>query len=64
MAKVLKIDKDTCIGCGLCASLAPATFKINDDNKAEVLDPQGAGEEKIQEAIDSCPVSAIISSES
>lgn len=63
MAKTLTIDKNTCIGCGLCSALAPATFKMNDQNKAEVLNPQGDEPQKIQESIDSCPVSAITSSE-
>lgn len=63
MAKTLKIDENTCIGCGLCVTLAPKTFRMDEDNKAEVINQAGDPEEKIQEAIDSCPVTAITQSE-
>ncbi len=53
------VDQDTCTGCGLCPDIAPDTFALNDDGVAEVIDPQGDDEDTIQEAIDSCPVSAI-----
>ncbi len=57
------IDKNLCIGCGTCVSIAPRSFKLGDDGKAEVIEPAGDGQVKIQEAIDSCPVSAIKSAD-
>lgn len=57
--KKLVIDKDLCIGCGLCTAVAENTFELSGDGKAAVKNPSGDSEEKIQEAIDSCPVSAI-----
>lgn len=57
--KKLVVDQNTCIGCGLCVTLAPKTFRMDEDNKAEVINSQGDDPQKIQEAIDSCPVSAI-----
>lgn len=57
--KKLKIDKEKCIGCGLCASIAEKSFRLSDDGKAQVIEPVGDEETKIQEAIDSCPVQAI-----
>lgn len=55
-----KIDKDKCIGCGLCSSIAASTFKMNEDNtKAEVVNVAGDEEAMIQMAIDSCPTQAI-----
>ncbi|MBU3957349.1 ferredoxin [Patescibacteria group bacterium] len=59
MAKLPIVDKDKCIGCSTCSVLAPKTFKLGKDGKAEVIDPPGDEEEKIKEAIDSCPVDAI-----
>ena len=59
MAKILVVDKNKCIGCGTCTVLAPKTFKLGNDNKAEVINPPADEEEKIKEAIDSCPVEAI-----
>lgn len=57
--KKIKIDKDKCIGCGLCASIAEKVFRLNNEGKAQAIEPVGDKEAKIQEAIDSCPVSAI-----
>jgi ferredoxin len=34
-------------------------FRLNEDDVSEVHNPGGASEEKIQEAIDSCPVECI-----
>lgn len=59
MAKVPYVDQDACISCNLCADTAPEVFRMDDDNLAEVYDPSGATEEKIQEAIDACPVACI-----
>lgn len=55
------VDKDTCIGCGLCPSVCPAVFDMDDDGKAEsIVDEVPSGEEdSSKEAEDSCPVNAI-----
>lgn len=53
------VDKEVCIGCQICVSSVPEVFRMDDDNHAEVYDPEGASEKAIQEAIDSCPVSCI-----
>lgn len=58
-----KVDKDKCIGCGTCIAIAPKSFKFGDDGKAEFIDTSASlsasDDAKIKEAIDSCPVSAI-----
>jgi len=54
---MIKIDKEKCIGCGLCPSLCPEVFEMNSDGKAEVK-----AQKKIpcvKEAIENCPVEAI-----
>lgn len=54
------VDEDKCIGCGLCVSLAEEVFKINKMGKSEVVGECKEQErEKVQEAIDACPVGAI-----
>jgi ferredoxin len=59
MARVPYVDQDVCISCTLCVNTAPEVFRMNENDLAEVYDPEGAPEEKIQEAIDACPVNCI-----
>ncbi|WP_350344778.1 ferredoxin [Proteinivorax tanatarense] len=53
--------EESCIGCGLCESICPKVFKLNEDNFAEVVvNHVESGDEKIvNEAEENCPVSAI-----
>jgi ferredoxin len=32
------VDPDLCIGAASCVTISPATFRMNDENKAYVLD--------------------------
>jgi ferredoxin len=59
----INIDKNLCIGCGTCVSIASKSFKLGIDGKAEAIEPMGDEEKIIKEAIDSCPVAAIKSTE-
>lgn len=56
------VNKDTCIGCGLCASICPEIFKLDDEEgKAEAIDEK-IDETFIDDAMESrdcCPVEAI-----
>jgi ferredoxin len=55
----ISVDKEKCIGCGACASIAPNTFKIGDDGKSEVFNQTGDDSDTIKQAADACPVQAI-----
>jgi len=55
----IRIDKDTCIGCGVCESLCPDVFKMTDDGKAEALVSE-SDLPCVQDAADSCPTGSII----
>ncbi|HMM39480.1 MAG TPA: ferredoxin [Desulfovibrio sp.] len=60
MAKVVYIDQDECIGCESCVGICPDVFAMDDSaGKARVVNPDGAPEEQIQEAIDTCPAQCI-----
>ncbi|MGB2987103.1 MAG: ferredoxin [Phycisphaerae bacterium] len=56
----VSIDRDECIGDGLCAEEAPGTFELDDDAKAIVLEGSTDEEEKILDAARACPVDCII----
>jgi len=53
------VDLNECTGCEACVVIAPGVFRMTSDGLSEVYNPQGAGEETIQEAMDGCPVSCI-----
>jgi ferredoxin len=57
--KVPVVDEKACIGCTLCTQICPNVYKIGDDGKSHVFAPEGDSNEKIQESMDSCPVSCI-----
>ncbi len=59
MSKKPVVDEDLCTGCGVCTSMAPNVFEMNDEGVSEVVDPEGADEGTIESAISSCPVDAI-----
>jgi len=56
---------DACIGCGICATIAPEIFEMNaETGKSEVRkDADLSNLEKAAEAAAACPVAAIEISE-
>ena len=55
------VDKNLCIGCGLCESLSPKVFKMNDEGVAEAIADELSEDlqHEAEEARSSCPVDAI-----
>ena len=55
------VDKDICIGCGLCPSICSDVFEMDDDGKAIAFQPDVPDDCKddAEEAAASCPVEAI-----
>jgi ferredoxin len=55
------VDKDLCIGCGLCADTCPDVFHMEDDGKAGVKsqDAVKANIACAKDAVSTCPTEAI-----
>jgi ferredoxin len=53
------VDRDLCIGAAPCVTVAPGVFQLDDENKAYIVDQNGADAETILLAAQSCPVQAI-----
>jgi len=57
----VKVNKESCIGCGACAAICEDVFEIGDEGLSKVkVDkvPEGK-EDSAREAIESCPTAAI-----
>ncbi|HOO97062.1 MAG TPA: ferredoxin [Caldisericia bacterium] len=53
------VDGDTCIGCGVCVSVCPDVFELDDNSVAVVIDGADLSSDCIDEAVENCPVNAI-----
>jgi ferredoxin len=53
------VDRALCIGSGDCVDSAPDVFQLDDEDKAVVVDPDGAPVDDVITAAGNCPVSAI-----
>jgi ferredoxin len=53
------VDRSLCIGSGDCVDTAPDVFQLDEEDKAVVVDPDGASVDDIITAAGNCPVSAI-----
>ncbi len=58
MAKKVVVNKDVCVGCGVCTTIAPDVLVIGDDGLAEAI-ADATDEAAVTEAAESCPVQAI-----
>ena len=56
----VRVDRDLCIGVSNCVAIAPTVFKLDEENKAVVLDPSSVDDQTLLEAAESCPEQAII----
>ncbi|MGH4052212.1 MAG: ferredoxin [Clostridium sp.] len=56
------VDKDICIGCGICPGVCPEIFEMEDDGKAVASKDEVAENlvSSAKEAEEQCPVGAII----
>ena len=55
----IEVDRGLCIGSGDCVDTAPEVFALDAEDKAVVIDPDGAPVDVVIEAAGNCPVTAI-----
>ena len=55
----IEVDRGLCIGSGDCVETAPEVFELDAEDKARVIDPDGAPTDDVIEAAGNCPVTAI-----
>jgi ferredoxin len=57
----VKVDSNSCIGCGACVAVCPNVFDLTDEGYAAAKVSEVAEEDKAScgEAMEGCPVSAI-----
>ncbi len=55
----VEVDQQMCIGSGNCVEVAEGVFQLNDEEKAEVVDPTAQPIDVLREAEKQCPVAAI-----
>ncbi len=53
------VNRDNCIGCGACEALCPEVFQIDDEGLSTVINNENLDVDKVTEAIEGCPTSAI-----
>jgi ferredoxin len=55
----ITVDRALCIGSGDCVDTAPDVFQLDEEEKAVVVDPDGASVDDVVQAAGNCPVGAI-----
>ena len=57
----VEINKDKCLGCGMCVGINSDIFEFDDDGLAKTNNAKITEDNKdeVKEAINSCPVGAI-----
>jgi ferredoxin len=55
------VDYDKCTGLGICESIAPDVFEVDDDGSLLILEetPDESRRGELQEAVDGCPTGAL-----
>ena len=54
---MVKVNKEKCVGCGICTILCPEIFEMGEDGKSRVKSEKDSP--CIKEVIENCPVEAI-----
>jgi ferredoxin len=55
----VSVDRELCMGTGMCIVYAPLTFAHDAEAKAVVLEPLGDALSDIRGAVEACPMGAL-----
>lgn len=55
----IAVDRELCMGSGMCIVYAANTFAHDDETKAIVIDPKGDSIDAIRIAVEACPTGAL-----
>ena len=57
----IEVDRARCTGLGICESLAPKFFEVDEDGTLALLESDVAEEDlqEVQEAVTGCPTEAL-----
>ena len=57
----IDVDRDRCVGSGMCEALAPTVFEVDDDGVLAVLRPQPPEDDvpDVRTAVRACPTRAL-----
>ena len=55
------VDRTKCTGLGICESIAPGTFEVDDEGALEIrtVEISSANLQAIEQAVSSCPTEAL-----
>jgi ferredoxin len=53
------VDRDACMGSGMCIVYAPRSFEHDDETKAVFQQPPGDALDAVRTAIEACPTRAL-----
>lgn len=56
----VEVINEKCIGAASCVAIAPGTFRLNEQNIAEVISQNGDPDDMKLLAAQSCPTTAIV----
>ena len=56
----IRILRNECCGNGTCVEIAPGAFALDSKGRAIVIDPESETPEKVLEAAEACPCTAIL----
>lgn len=57
----VKVNQESCIGCGACVAICDKYFEINDEGLSQAINENVKEDEQqeVRDAADACPTAAI-----